>query len=69
MNNFSEFEAQSSVSNFRIRKLLQDLIQYKREVQDELTKEDLLESRRIDLEEAIKMVDNVIARIRVSGIF
>ena len=69
MPSLSELEAVAALTDYRLRKYLLELIEYKRQINEELEKEeDISPQRQMDLEAAKNFYDQQIQFARFEGI-
>jgi len=64
----SELEALMSISDYRLRKYLIELIEYKEIINKELNSGDISVKKEMDLREMTNIIDSNIQKVRMSGI-
>ena len=66
---FSELDANMQQVDFRVRSFLIGLLQDKVKIEQELESSDLGVQREMDLENALQVIENIIAKIRFNGFY
>jgi hypothetical protein len=64
----SELDVASELVVARARQYLKDSLEKRRKIQEELSRENLSEKKKMDLEEAYKTIGENIQKLRFSGI-
>jgi len=64
----SELESHMSISDYRIRRYLKELIAHKQKIDEELSNEDLPSKRRMDLEGALKILNDQLQKAIFEGL-